>query len=104
MKGKGRIYATKDKEFIEIRVKDTGIGIPVDKREKIFERFFQSIVPGDMINQGSGIGLAITKEFVRLHGGIISVESEPGKGSCFSVCLPVTAIPVAAVGTGRNKQ
>lgn len=88
-----------DKEFIEILVKDTGIGIPADKREKIFERFFQSIVPGDMINQGSGIGLAITKEFVRLHGGIISVESEAGKGSSFSVCLPVTSIPVSVINT-----
>lgn len=86
-----------DKEVIEIRVKDTGIGIPAEKRDKIFERFFQYNVPGEMINQGSGIGLAITKEFVRLHGGSITVESEPGKGSCFLVCLPVTAIPVTTV-------
>ncbi|MEO5563072.1 MAG: two-component regulator propeller domain-containing protein, partial [Chitinophagaceae bacterium] len=55
-----------DKEYVVIMVKDTGIGIPADKKEKIFERFFQDEVPGDMLNQGSGIGLAITKEFVRL--------------------------------------
>jgi signal transduction histidine kinase/ligand-binding sensor domain-containing protein/DNA-binding response OmpR family regulator len=85
-----------DKEFIEIQVKDSGIGIPAEKREKIFDRFFQYTVPGDMINQGSGIGLSITKEFVRLHGGSITVESEPGKGSCFFVSLPVTTIPVTA--------
>lgn len=87
---------TTGKEFIEIRVRDSGIGIPVEKREKIFERFFQHNVPGDMINQGSGIGLAITKEFVRLHGGSITVESDPGKGSCFFVSLPVISIPVTA--------
>jgi signal transduction histidine kinase/ligand-binding sensor domain-containing protein/DNA-binding response OmpR family regulator len=85
-----------DAAFIEIQVKDTGIGIPPEKKEKIFERFFQNNVPGDMINQGSGIGLSITKEFVRLHGGRITVESEPGNGSCFFVTLPVTTIPVTA--------
>ena len=50
-----------------------------------------------MINQGSGIGLSITKEFVRLHGGTITVESEPGKGSCFTVCLPVINSPATTV-------
>lgn len=84
--------------FIEIKVKDNGIGIPEKKRENIFDRFFQYNVPGDMINQGSGIGLSITKEFVRLHGGTITVESEPGKGSCFTVCLPVTNSPVTTTG------
>lgn len=72
-----------------LRVKDTGIGIGKDKQEKIFERFFQNEIPGSMVNQGSGIGLAITWEFVRLHNGTIKVESEPGEGSCFTVMLPV---------------
>ncbi|MBK5271981.1 MAG: response regulator, partial [Bacteroidia bacterium] len=85
-----------DKKFLEIQIKDTGIGIPAEKKEKIFERFFQSNMPEGMINQGSGIGLAITKEFVRLHGGDITIESEPGTGSCFSFCLPVTNIPVTS--------
>ena len=89
--------ATDKKDFIEILVKDTGIGIPVEKKEKIFDRFFQSHVPDGMINQGSGIGLSITREFVRLHGGSIGVESEPGKGSCFAIYLPVTSIPVMRV-------
>ena len=85
---------TVSREFVVIMVKDTGIGILPEKKEKIFERFFQHDLPDDMLNQGSGIGLAITKEFVRLHGGTITVESEPGKGSCFSVYLPVTTLPV----------
>ncbi|WP_146901241.1 two-component regulator propeller domain-containing protein [Adhaeribacter aerolatus] len=72
-----------------IKVKDSGIGIPAENHEKIFRQFFQSDVPGSMVNQGSGIGLAITKKFVRLHGGTITVQSQPGEGSCFTVVLPV---------------
>jgi signal transduction histidine kinase/ligand-binding sensor domain-containing protein/DNA-binding response OmpR family regulator len=78
------------KSFLEIKVSDTGIGIPDDKLEKIFERFFQNQLPGSMINQGSGIGLSISKEFVRLHGGTIHAESVLNEGSDFIVLLPVT--------------
>jgi signal transduction histidine kinase/ligand-binding sensor domain-containing protein/CheY-like chemotaxis protein/AraC-like DNA-binding protein len=74
---------------LEIRVIDTGIGISADKRDKIFEPFFQNDVPGSMLNQGSGIGLSITKEFVKLHKGELFVESESNEGSCFTVLLPV---------------
>jgi len=73
---------------LAIEVKDTGIGVPAEQHEKIFERFFQTDVPESMVNQGTGIGLAITKEFVRLHEGIITIKSEPEKGSCFTVLLP----------------
>lgn len=83
-----------------IKVRDSGIGIPPDKQEGIFRRFFQLETPGSMINQGSGIGLAITREFVTLHGGAISVESREGKGSCFSVKLPLAAaVPAPATNT-----
>lgn len=75
--------------WLEIRISDTGIGIPRDKQEKIFESFFQNDLPANLLNQGSGIGLSITKEFVSLHGGTISVQSEPGFGSCFSIMLPM---------------
>ena len=77
---------------LEIRVIDTGIGIPEDKRDKIFEPFFQNDIPGSMLNQGSGIGLSITKEFVKLHHGEIFVESEFNEGSCFTVLLPVRLV------------
>lgn len=73
---------------VTISIKDNGIGISKEKQEKIFERFFQSEIPGSIINQGSGIGLAITKEFVRMYNGSISVESELEKGTCFTVTLP----------------
>lgn len=78
--------------IIAIEVKDTGIGISADQQEKIFERFFQTDVPESMVNQGTGIGLAITKEFVRLHNGIITVKSEPEKGTCFTVLLPAKKV------------
>ncbi|GAA0543803.1 hybrid sensor histidine kinase/response regulator transcription factor [Chitinophaga japonensis] len=90
------VTVTDSPDHIAIAVADTGIGIPAEKKERIFERFFQYTdnVPGGMAAQGSGIGLAITREFVRLHGGSIAVESEPGKGSCFTVYLPLS--PAAA--------
>lgn len=75
--------------WITIKVKDNGIGIPPDKQEKIFERFFQVDAQGAIISQGSGIGLALTREFVKIHGGTIAVNSEPEKGSCFIVSLPL---------------
>jgi len=75
--------------IVEIKVKDTGIGIPSERHELIFERFFQNDLPNTIINQGSGIGLSITREFVRIHGGSVRVESEVGKGSCFAVLLPL---------------
>ncbi|HEY0609097.1 MAG TPA: ATP-binding protein, partial [Chitinophaga sp.] len=76
------------KAWMEIKVEDTGIGIPRERQEKIFERFFQSDTHTGLVNQGSGIGLAITKEFVKLANGTMTVESEEDKGSCFTVTLP----------------
>ncbi|HEY8938084.1 MAG TPA: two-component regulator propeller domain-containing protein [Cyclobacteriaceae bacterium] len=78
-----------DRSWLEIKVKDTGIGIPLEKQDKIFERFFQHDLPKSMVNQGSGIGLSITYEFVKAHEGTITVQSEPDKGSCFTVSIPV---------------
>jgi signal transduction histidine kinase/ligand-binding sensor domain-containing protein/DNA-binding response OmpR family regulator len=87
---------------LAIDVKDNGIGIPPDKHEMIFERFFQTEVPESMVNQGTGIGLAITKEFVRLHNGVISVNSEPEKGTCFTVLLPAKKIHEISARTTSN--
>ena len=76
-----------DKTELKILVQDTGIGMEKDKHELIFERFFQDEIPDSMVNQGSGIGLSITKEFVKMHGGTITVDSEVNKGSTFTVTL-----------------
>ena len=67
-----------------LQVTDTGIGIPKEKQEKIFERFYQ-VESG---REGSGIGLSLVQRLVELHPGRIELESEPGKGSTFSIYLP----------------
>jgi len=79
--------------LLELKIKDTGIGIPDDLQQKIFESFFQADTPGHAGSHGTGIGLAITREFVEMHGGTIKVESEVNKGSCFAVLLPVSLLP-----------
>ncbi len=75
-----------EKRIIEITVKDTGIGIAETNLEKIFVRFFQ--VDDNSKQTGTGIGLALTKELVKLHKGNISVQSKEGKGSKFTIHLP----------------
>lgn len=79
-------------EFIEISVKDTGIGIPSDKIELIFERFMQVDRSTTRSAEGSGIGLSLVKSLVEMHGGNIRVESEVGIGSEFIITLPVKVI------------
>lgn len=79
-------------QWIAIRVKDSGIGIAKDKQEQIFERFFQTNTSAAVLNQGTGIGLSITKEFIKLHGGTIEVESEPGQGATFIIQLPLQKV------------
>ncbi len=78
--------------WISMRIHDSGIGIPHDKQDVIFERFFQNTTAASILNQGSGIGLSIAREFVKMHGGTIEVESEVGKGSTFTVQLPFTEL------------
>ncbi|HWK06741.1 MAG TPA: two-component regulator propeller domain-containing protein [Puia sp.] len=88
--------------LLKISVRDTGIGIPADMHQKIFEPFIQHTMPVDILNQGSGIGLAITRELVEMHGGSIKVESEVDRGSCFTVLLPVTEMTDLPAGEGIN--
>jgi DNA-binding response OmpR family regulator len=75
------------KRTIEIIVKDSGIGIPKESQAKIFDRFYQ--VKNYLTTQGTGIGLSLTYELVRLHNGNIFLESEPDAGSKFTVILPL---------------
>ncbi|PAB55848.1 hypothetical protein CCE28_21550 [Anaeromicrobium sediminis] len=77
-------------ESILICVKDTGLGIPKDMREKIFDRFRQVDASLHRKAEGSGIGLSLVKSIVELHKGFITVESEVGKGSTFTLELPAT--------------
>mgnify|MGYP001197100696 FL=1 len=80
------IGAVQHDKAVEIYVQDFDRGIDPRYHKSIFERYFR--VPGTKV-QGSGLGLAISKEFVEAHGGTISVESEIGRGSRFSILLPV---------------
>jgi len=78
-----------EQKILVIKVIDTGIGIPIESQEKIFERFFQDNMPESLLNQGSGIGLSITREFIKMHGGTIKIESEPDYGTCFIIEIPM---------------
>jgi signal transduction histidine kinase len=75
-----------------IRVRDTGIGIPKEDRERIFERFFRIDRARAREQGGSGLGLAIVKYLVEAQGGRVTVSSAPGKGSLFTVVLPARAL------------
>jgi hypothetical protein len=76
---------------LEFFVKDTGIGIPKDRREAVFERFIQADIMDTMARQGAGLGLSISKAYVEMLGGKIWVESEEGIGSTFYFTLPYNA-------------
>ncbi len=74
--------------FCCFTVEDTGVGLPAEQLEAIFDKFYQVGSTTKGVREGAGLGLAITKHIVELHGGRIWVESEPGKGSRFSFTLP----------------
>ena len=74
-------------QIVKIKISDTGIGIPKDRLSQIFNRFYQ--VGDSQAGEGSGIGLALTKELVDLHHGAIDVESEEGQGTTITVQFPL---------------
>ncbi len=77
-----------DKPFVRFDVVDTGIGIPVDQQKSIFDKFMQADSSTTRKHGGTGLGLAITKQLTQLLGGDLTLTSEPGKGSTFSVIIP----------------
>jgi signal transduction histidine kinase len=80
---------------VEIAVEDTGEGVPPDEREAIFDKFYQVRRSHTAAPPGAGLGLAITKSLVELHGGTIWVESEVARGSRFCFTLPAGPAPDA---------
>ncbi|MFO7972065.1 MAG: ATP-binding protein, partial [Desulfobacterales bacterium] len=80
---------------LEFYVKDTGIGIPKDRQEAIFERFIQADIADNGAYQGGGLGLSISRAYVEMLGGKIWLESEEGRGSTFYFTLPYNAEPDA---------
>jgi signal transduction histidine kinase len=87
-----QIEAKQHPHAIEIVVRDTGEGIPAEKLDHIFDRFYQVDTSLSRAQNGVGIGLTLSKQFVESHGGRISVQSQIGAGSAFHFTLPVTML------------
>ncbi|MCG8701841.1 MAG: ATP-binding protein, partial [Bacteroidales bacterium] len=82
-------YKLENKNFILFYVKDTGIGIPKNMQSRIFDRFVQVDDSTERNNGGTGLGLTISMNIIKLLGGLIQIQSEPGKGSNFYFQLPL---------------
>jgi len=81
---------------VRIAVRDTGVGIAREDLPRVFEEFEQLEPPADQTAEGTGLGLALTKRFAELHGGWVEVRSQLGRGSTFTLHLPVEAAAPAA--------
>ncbi len=86
--GEVKVSITKTNTYVQIIIKDTGIGMNEDQRKHIFNRFYQADTSATREYEGTGIGLALTKELVELHKGNIEVISQYGKGTEFIISLP----------------
>ena len=89
--GKITVKARRADGGIEVSVADTGVGIAKEDQEAVFEEFRQAGRDRLKKAEGTGLGLSLTRKFVELHGGRITLESEPGKGSTFTISLPQRA-------------
>jgi signal transduction histidine kinase len=85
------VSTKRKKNAIEISVKDNGNGIPEHIKEKIFQPFFTTKPTG----QGTGLGLSLSYDIVKAHGGALKVETEEGVGSEFGILLPICSVPTA---------
>lgn len=106
--GEVAVTANQEGNMLRISISDTGIGIPREKQEAIFQSFEQAGTSVTREYGGTGLGLSIAKQLVELHGGRMSVVSESGKGSTFSFTLPVSeaagpAAPVADFDDGMSR-
>ena len=88
-RGKIKVGTHQDGKSLVVQVSDTGIGIPAEEQEKIFQPYYQIHRDGEGKQTGSGLGLAITKSLVELHEGKIWVKSVVGQGSTFTFSLPI---------------
>ncbi|MBN1261764.1 MAG: GAF domain-containing protein, partial [Anaerolineae bacterium] len=102
-KGQISLRAWSDDEVVYVSIQDTGVGIPQLDRERIFQGF-EKIETGDICSDGPGLGLALSREFVELHGGKMWLESELGKGSTFTFSLPQLRKPEPAATAGDRNQ
>jgi signal transduction histidine kinase/DNA-binding response OmpR family regulator len=93
-RGRIMVEARVDREQVLIAVSDTGPGIPEEQLEKIFDAYYQADASPSGRRGGVGLGLAISRHFIEMHGGRIWAESHPGSGSRFSVALPLPKQPL----------
>jgi signal transduction histidine kinase/CheY-like chemotaxis protein/AraC-like DNA-binding protein len=84
--------STLNKTFCNISVEDTGRGMPKNVLDKIFDLYYQVVVVDSVKISGTGIGLSLVKEIMQLHGGLVSVESQVGTGSKFTIKLPLKKV------------
>lgn len=87
--GRISIFLKKDKKEIEVQIKDTGLGIPLDQQDKVFTKFFRGANIMKVETEGTGLGLYIAKNIIEAHGGRIWFESEEGRGSVFYFTIPI---------------
>lgn len=102
-KGEITVKVTKEKGNVHFSIKDTGIGISKENQEKIFERFYQVDSSFTRKAGGTGLGLALCKEFLSILGGKIWLKSEEGKGSEFHFTLPIKRVSKVFVREGERK-
>jgi PAS domain S-box-containing protein len=91
-------------EHVELRVRDTGVGIPAEEISRLFDRFHRIENTRSRTHEGSGIGLALVQELVKLHGGSVRAESVVGEGTTFVVSVPLGSshLPADRVGGARS--
>lgn len=90
--GRVSVWALREQDAVKISVQDTGVGIAREDLDRVFDEFQQVGSEEDQMQEGTGLGLTLTRTFVEMHGGEIWVESEPGAGSTFTFTLPAEAI------------
>jgi len=88
-KGRISLRVKLDEAQLQIAVEDTGVGISTDEMPKVFEKFFRSSDPRVQAEVGTGLGLSLAREVIRMHGGDITVESQIDRGTTFTATLPV---------------
>ncbi|SDL96196.1 SpoIIE family protein phosphatase [Nonomuraea jiangxiensis] len=94
--GSVRVSVRPDDAHAVVTVEDTGVGVPAEEVSRLFERFHRVESARSRSNEGSGIGLALVKELVDLHGGTITARSTEGEGTAFTICLPFGAAHLPA--------
>ena len=102
MEGAIEVSLRSEHSMAVLRVRDTGVGISAEEMPRLFERFHRIQSQQSRTHEGSGIGLALVQELIRLHGGAVCAESRPGEGTTFLVTLPLGKdhLPVERIGAG----